>query len=255
LAIAPEKARAPYDVQIITEDGDTAPTYALRGRYYVQGNLNERYIIRVTNPTPSRVEAVVSVDGSYAGRKGKARNVGVIAVAIFEEQARPADVQIIQPEVTVRPRPRPYYRYDRDDSVASRGADKKAAEAPSAGEAAGDMDGAVGGAAQPAPRMRPPVDEDYEAPPPPVTTQTAPRTNRPGLGTEFGEQRYSAASYTKFVRAPGRPIAIAELRYNDVQGLMALGIPVAPMPDEGEIMMRETADPFPGDRFAKPPVR
>jgi hypothetical protein len=301
LAIAPEKARAPYDVQIITEDGDTAPTYALRGRYYVQGNLNERYIIRVTNPTPSRVEAVVSVDGldvvdgeagdlakrgyivpaygevriegfrtsladvatfrfssvdgSYAGRKGKARNVGVIAVAIFEEQARPADVQIIQPEVTVRPRPRPYYRYDRDDSVASRGADKKAAEAPSAGEATGDMDGAVGGAAQPAPRMRPPVDEDYEAPPPPVTTQTAPRTNRPGLGTEFGEQRYSAASYTKFVRAPGRPIAIAELRYNDVQGLMALGIPVAPMPDEGEIMMRETADPFPGDRFAKPPVR
>jgi hypothetical protein len=222
LAIAPERTRAPYDVQVITEDGDTAPTYAMRGRYYVQGNLNQRSIIRVTNPTPSRVEAVVSVDGldvvdgesgdlakrgyivpaygevriegfrtsladvatfrfssvdgSYAGRKGKARNVGVIAVAIFEEQA-----------------------------------------------------------------------------PPPVTTQTAPRTNRLGLGTEFGEQRYSAASYTKFVRAPGRPIAIAELRYNDVQGLMALGIPVAPMPDEGEIMMRETADPFPGDHFARPP--
>lgn len=307
LAIAPEKTRAPYDVQVITEDGDTAPTYALRGRYYVQGNLNERYIIRVTNPTPARVEAVVSVDGldvvdgengdlnkrgyivpaygevriegfrtsladvatfrfssvdgSYAGRKGKARNVGVIAVAIFEEQARPADVQIIQPEVTVRPRPRPYYRYDEDDGVASRGParDKKAATAPAAptvggaGEAAGDMGGA------PAPRMRPPVDDREEAwdepAPPPVTTQTAPRTNRPGLGTEFGEQRYSAASYTKFVRAPGRPIAIAELRYNDVQGLMALGIPVAPMPDEGEIMTRETADPFPGDRFAKPPVR
>jgi hypothetical protein len=310
LAIAPEKARAPYDVQIITEDGDTAPTYALRGRYYVQGNLNERYIIRVTNPTPSRVEAVVSVDGldvvdgeagdlgkrgyivpaygevriegfrtsladvatfrfssvdgSYAGRKGKARNVGVIAVAIFEEQAPPPDVQIIQPDVTVRPRPRPYYRYD--DAEASRGGgaarDKKAATAtaPSAGEAAGDMgaaEGRVGGAQPAAPRMRPPVDEDFEeAPPPPVTTQTTPRpTNRPGLGTEFGEQRYSAASYTKFVRAPGRPIAIAELRYNDAQGLMALGIPVAPMPDEGEIMMRETADPFPGDRFAKPPVR
>lgn len=305
LAIAPDKLRAPYDVQVITEDGDTAPTYALRGRYYVQGNLNERYIIRVTNPTPSRVEAVVSVDGldvvdgeagdlnkrgyivpaygevriegfrtsladvatfrfssvdgSYAGRKGKARNVGVIAVAIFEEQAPPPDVQIIQPEVTVRPRPRPGYRYDEESGAETRGggrvgaADKKAAQAPSAaGEAAGDMGGA------PAPRMRPPVndrDEAYDPPPPPVTTQTAPRTNRPGLGTEFGEQRYSAASYTKFVRAPGRPIAIAELRYNDMQGLMALGIPVAPMPDEGEIMTRETADPFPGDRFAKPPVR
>jgi hypothetical protein len=76
---------------------------------------------------------------------------------------------------------------------------------------------------------------------------------RLGLGTEFGEQRTSAASYTRFVRAPGRPIAIAELRYNDTAGLMALGIPVQPLPDAGEIMTRETADPFPGDRFSQPP--
>lgn len=298
LAIAPDKQRAPYDVQVITQDGDTAPTYAFRGRYYVQGSLNERYIIRVTNPTPSRVEAVVSVDGldvvdgesgdlakrgyivpaygevriegfrtsladvatfrfssvdgSYAGRKGKARNVGVIAVAIFEEQPRPADVEIIAPDITHRPPPpRPTYRWRDDVSTHDRGAaDKQAATA--------EASGAVGGRAEvapSAPRMRPPVDDEWEEAPPPVTTQTAPRTNRSGLGTEFGEQRYSAASYTKFVRAPGRPIAIAELRYNDVNGLMALGVPVAPMPDEGEIMMRETADPFPGDRFARPPVR
>ena len=93
------------------------------------------------------------------------------------------------------------------------------------------------------------VNEEWQ---PPV--EKAPnRTNRPGLGTEFGEQRYSAASYTKFVRNASRPIAIAELRYNDQAGLLALGIPVGPLPDEGEIMMRETADPFPGDRFAHPP--
>ena len=98
------------------------------------------------------------------------------------------------------------------------------------------------------------MDEDYYEPPPPPTTTTAPRTNRPGLGTEFGESRYSAASYTKFVRAANRPIAIAELRYNDTAGLIALGIPVQPMPDEREIMMRETADPFPGDgRFSRAP--
>jgi hypothetical protein len=98
---------------------------------------------------------------------------------------------------------------------------------------------------------RPPVDEDFDAPPP----AEAPRTNRMGLGTEFGEQRYSAASYTRFVRAADRPIAIAELRYNDQAGLIALGIPVGPLPDQGEIMLRETADPFPGDHFARPPVR
>jgi hypothetical protein len=47
---------------------------------------------------------------------------------------------------------------------------------------------------------------------------------------------------------------VAELRYNDAAGLIALGIPVQPIPDAGEIMTRETADPFPGDsRFATAP--
>jgi hypothetical protein len=80
------------------------------------------------------------------------------------------------------------------------------------------------------------------------------RNNRPGLGTEFGESRYSAASFTRFVRANNRPIAIAELRYNDHAGLVALGIHAEPLPDERELMTRETADPFPGDnRYAQPP--
>lgn len=80
------------------------------------------------------------------------------------------------------------------------------------------------------------------------------RTERLGLGTEFGEQRYSTATYTRFVRAPGRPVAVAELRYNDAAGLIALGIPAQPLPDEGEIMTRETADPFPGDtHFSRAP--
>jgi hypothetical protein len=345
LAIAGEKTRAPYDVQIITQDGDTAPTYAFKDRFYVQGSANERYIIRVTNPTPRRVEAVVSVDGldvvdgengdlnkrgyivpaygevriegfrtslqdvasfrftsvdnSYAGRKGKARNVGVIAVAIFEEQAPPPDVEIVAP---IGPTPTyrweddvdgrdmgamdeeaeaaPASRGDRPRHVPSTGSKGNAAKAPTRtataeskkevapSDYAGPRGGSGGGvAAQGAPAARP-----YMPPPPPphhdvdvdvdVTVhdewqppvERAPnRTNRPGLGTEFGEQRYSAASYTKFVRNANRPIAIAELRYNDQAGLLALGIPVGPLPDEGEIMMRETADPFPGDRFAHPP--
>jgi hypothetical protein len=328
LAIAGEKLRAPYDVQILTEDGDTASTYAFKGRYYVQGTANQRYIIRVTNPTSRRVEAVVSVDGldvvdgengdlnkrgyivpaygevriegfrtslsdvasfrftsvdnSYAGRKGKARNVGVIAVGIFEEQAPPPEVEIVAPVHPVNPRVY-HWEDDGDDfgsdeeevSSQSRGnsrprhvtskkdaakgsprtATAQESKAPAA-DYAGPRGGGEAAGAPARPYMPPPpphhdVDVDDEWQPP---VERAPnRTSRLGLGTEFGEQRYSAASYTKFVRAPGRPIAIAELRYNDAAGLIALGIPVAPMPDEGEIMMRETADPFPGDRFAHPP--
>ena len=323
LAIAPEKVRAPYDVQVIREDGDVLPTYAFHGRYYVQGNTDDRYIIRVTNPTPNRVEAVVtvdgldvvdgdpgdlrkrgyivpaygdvriegfrtslddvatfrfsSVDGSYAGQKGKARNVGVIAVAIFEEQHE-AQQQIVAQNA---PPPPPYpHPYDRRDDV-----DTYPTPAPSAGASkqARAESGTHGAAPAPRPTTAPRTaspprtasveaptaapgayggggaadDEDYGGSVGSVQEEPAPaQTNRPGLGTEFGEQRYSAASFTKFVRAPGRPIAIAELRYNDTAGLMALGIPVAPMPDEGEIMTRETADPFPGDgRFATPPGR
>ncbi len=338
LAIAPAKVRAPYDVQVLRESGETLPTYAFKDRFYVQGNASERYILRITNPTPNRVEAVVSVDGldvvdgengdlrkrgyvvppygetriegfrtsqadvatfrfssvvdSYAGKKGKARNVGVIAVAIFEEEAA---AQIIVPEAPPQPNYRRPYDYEDDlDVESSRGvpsrptnggvakvdrvapkAEKKGADRPSAPPPETTSTGSVSKApSQPAPRgnwggggggravksfdegdgevggYAPPRDDYYR---PPVEQQ---QRSRPGLGTEFGENRYSAATFTKFVRANNRPIAIAELRYNDAAGLTALGILASPLPDEGEIMTRETADPFPGDgRFARPPAR
>jgi len=318
LAVAPAKIRAPYDVQVIREGGDTLPTYALKDRYYVQGNAGERYIIRVTNPTANRVEAVVTVDGldvvdgesgdlrkrgyvvppygevriegfrtstddvatfrfssvsdSYAGKKGKARNVGVIAVALFEEEAAQ------QQQIIVEPPPPPNYRqpydYEDDLDVSSRapgarggyggvakadkaparpaprrdGGEKRSME-PAADRPATTSVGGAAGAPAPAPRMS--MDEAEES----VAQRSyeAPRS-RPGLGTEFGESRYSAATFTKFVRAANRPIAIAELRYNDAAGLFALGIHVQALPDEGELMTRETADPFPGDgHFAMPP--
>lgn len=336
LAIAPAKIRAPYDVQVIRENGETLPTYALKDRFYVQGNASERYILRITNPTPNRIEAVVSVDGldvvdgengdlrkrgyvvppygetriegfrtssadvatfrfsavsdSYAGKKGKARNVGVIAVALFEEEAAQ---QIILPEV-VQPNYRQPYDYEDDLDVSSadrRPRNKDVAKADKAprreswgGESAGGrgIDAKRSIAPDFAPTTTGPSTASRPAPPPASPprggyggaaqrksfdddgaadeAEAMPNRNyerqqsRPGLGTEFGEQRYSAATFTKFVRAAGRPVAIAELRYNDAAGLTALGILVSPLPDEGEIMTRETADPFPGDgRFARSP--
>jgi hypothetical protein len=216
-----------------------------------------------------------SVKGSYAGKKGKARNVGVIAVAIFAEQAAP---QIIVDE------PDDYYDGYYGDEVegyldrgvgqtrapaggakAGRGEGRVAAKRPappppttsgsgggggagadSAAEAEAPSTATVGGAVAP----RPPRDDRDEA----CCTKPAER-ERLGLGTEFGESRHSAASYTRFVRSSDRPIAVAELRYNDTAGLKALGILVDPEPDADEIMTRETADPFPGDRgFARPPA-
>jgi len=319
LAIAPDKVRAPYDVQVIRESGEAMPTYAFKDRFYVQGDIGQRYIIRVTNPTARRVEAVVSVDGldvidgdsgdlhkrgyivpaygdvriegfrtslddvatfrfssvdgSYAGAKGKARNVGVIAVAIFEEQGE-AQQQVIVQDVPPPPPPadkRYNYEDDIDASRAPTSAPRPTTTASAPAKAAPPRTAESGpsgaSASRGAPAAPPPVvmhaqkakesnyaDDDagddmgggYERAPEP--------THRPGLGTEFGESRSSGATYTRFVRAPGAPVAIAELRYNDTAGLAALGIPVQPMPDQGELMTRETAEPFPGDqRFAQPP--
>ena len=315
LSIAPPRVRAPYDVQILRGDGEVLPTYGLRDRFYVQGSANERYTIRITNPTARRIEAVVSVDGldvidgengdlrkrgyvvppygetriegfrtsqadvatfrfssvsgSYAGQKGKARNVGVIAVALFEEQAAEPEQQVIVGQAPPPPHHHRPYDYRDDLDGARSGARAPSAAPPEADKAEASADRvrprpsppraakkvAEAPAARPAPAptgggYAPPADDyaDDEIAPEP---QPQPR-ERLGLGTEFGEQRYSAASYTRFVRASGRPIAIAELRYNDTAGLMALGIPVQPLPDAGELMLRETADPFPGDHFARP---
>jgi hypothetical protein len=317
LAIAPARLRAPYDVQILRSGGEALPTYALRDRFYVQGNAGERYVIRIRNPTPRRIEAVVSVDGldvidgengdlrkrgyvvpaygetriegfrtsqadvatfrfssvsgSYAGQKGKPRNVGVIAVALFEEQPLPDEQQVIVGEAPPPRHPRPYD--DRDDLDASRSAPAGAAgAAPASPPPPRPAKAQRSAAADEAPRRAlrkesgraAPAAEASRAPsggyaPPSdlddgdVAMPEPQQRERLGLGTEFGEQRGSAASYTRFVRAGGRPVAIAELRYNDTAGLVALGIPVQPMPDGDEILLRETANPFPGDRFAQPP--
>ena len=325
IASAPIKSRAPYDVQIIREDGGTLATYAKGNRYYVLGNNGERYTVHVTNPTARRIEAVLSidgldavdgengdlnkrgyiiqpygelrvegfrtstdqvatfrfssVDGSYAGKKGKARNVGVVAVALFEEQP---GQQLAAPVVVPSPG-----RDDGDDDAgeydwtndvapsgqsastaptggtrghgrSASGPTKSAGSAPRA-EAADDSIAGAMSPSMPAPRPPPPPPYDrimqrekreYQ---PPNETITARPTNRQGLGTEFGESRYSPTQFTQFVRSSTRPIAIAELRYNDVSGLRALGIDIEPLPSAAEIDTRETADPFPGNaHFARP---
>jgi hypothetical protein len=206
----------------------------------------------------------------------------VIAVALFEEEHAP-ETQIVTPynynddldeessswapnedaRRDTRPSKKRVAAADKGyggDVHAKRAAPPPADYAPSSPTATGASSGGGRVAAAPPPaaeatKSAPRYTDHFEADDDRVGNDppsAAPPTNRPGLGTEFGEARYSAASYTQFVRSTTRPIAIAELRYNDAAGLMALGIPLQPMPDENEVMTRETADPFPGDHFARP---
>lgn len=317
-ALAPAPSDAPYTLDIIDENGSFLDAYQHRGRVYVLGTAGQRYTLRVGNPTPSRIEAVISVDGldvidgepadlrkrgyvvppygevrvegfrvsteqvaafrfssvsnSYAGRKGKARNVGVIGVAIFEEQTAP---QMVLPSPPPRPHVHPYGGY-RDDADSVRG--EAAPAAPTARKQSAPDANAP--APSPPTRSAPPRSAASRAPssagPVGSGAGTAAPTDgamlrgraaeeaasqeccgprpsdRPGLGTEFGERRYSSVSWTRFVRAHAhRADVLIELRYNDLAGLQALGIPIV---DTDEVLTRETATPFPGDhRFSQPP--
>jgi hypothetical protein len=201
-----------------------------------------------------------SVPDSYAARTGSARDVGVIGVAVFPERYLPPRVYRLPP-----PRPYPYpYRdsYPYDDYY--RGGEE--GRAPSARGDAGPAPG-PSGATPPATPAPPPHDAAgggdsgaYNKAPRSEAQPYAQR-NRSGLGTEYGEAVQSPIYEVEFIRAnPSTPSVVLGARYNDREGLLALGIPVDSYydqtcwyNDEGDL--RRTADPFPvaDRRFAAPP--
>lgn len=272
----------PYRVRVVDENHHDLPRYTGGGRTYVLGTIGARYAIVVANPTPRRVEAVVSVDGldamdghpanfvqkrgyilpaygdmtiegfrtslddvatfrfssvadSYAGRLGQARDVGVIGVAFFPEQA---------PVAVAPPPPRPTYAPRYRSS-----APEPSQPSPSDDVARESSSGLAGGGAQPSAQAAP-GPAGGEAP----SKRAA--TERPGLGTEFGEARESRVETMEFERAnPSHPSQIVAIRYDDRAGLVALGIAI-PQPYAGaerDLRLRESANPFRANRFAQPP--
>jgi len=156
-----------------------------------------------------------SVADSYAGRQGQPRDVGVIGVAFFPEQA-PAAVTPVAPQA---------------NRSAAAPATPAAASPPSADVA--------------------PLAEQSSG----AGAFARERAERKGLGTEFGEARESHVEETEFVRANVTlPSDIVAFRYNDRAGLVALGCRLdPPSVVDAELRIRETADPFRANRFASPP--
>jgi hypothetical protein len=265
-----------YALELLDEHGRPLPTFAHRGRTYVLGTLGERYLLRVRNGGGRRIEVVASVDGrdvvdgrpaaferrgyvvapgaevtidgfrlseaavaafrfstvprSYAARKGDARDVGVVGVAIFPERW-PAQAAPSPPY----PRPLPYpsdERAEQETSPPGRAEAQRGAAPPSASE---------GPLADGSPRAKPGI---------------APPSRRPGLGTEFGEERASYVEEVSFVREASRPEAVLTLRYDDRAGLAALGIDVdgTRLSRRDERRLRETASPFRAEAgYCEPP--
>lgn len=280
----------PYQLDVTDSYGNQLPTFERYGRSYVLGEEGERYRLRIRNRSGRRIEAVVAVDGrdavdgrparwektgyviaphsdiviegfrlnmrdvatfrfssvgrSYAAQMGDARQVGVIGVAIFTEQPVPIR----------RPQLRDPYPWD--DYGGGRGRDESKREesesgatstqdrpSPSSPPAATGAARGKAGAQEQAPADRRSQNADRDA-------------ERPGLGTEFGERRSSRVYTVDFRRAHRRPDAVLAVRYNDRDGLLALGIRLErrQWPDQEEVWRRETAQPFGNvPTFAPPP--
>jgi hypothetical protein len=245
-------------IELVDDGTQALPTFEQGGRRYVLGQMGQRYQVRVVNPTASRIEAVVSVDGLDAvdGRPGNLNKRGYIVPAYGE--------------VTIDG-----FRTSLDAVAAFRFSSVRDSYAARTRHARNV--GVVGVAffcerpppvaryeSSPVRRAAPasPVDDAEEAPPsaspaaPSKSASGASAASRPGLGTQFGESRESRVVETSFVRALGSPMAIAELRYDDRDGLLSRGIQLDPPvrdPRNAENDLRDTAQPFPQSRFAQPP--
>jgi hypothetical protein len=286
---------AGYDVQVLV-DGSPAPTFWHDGESYVMGHTGDRYTIRVSNHTGRRIEAVVTVDGrdvvdgkpgdfrnkrgylvpafgqvdidgwrlsqsqaaafrfsavadSYAARMGNAREVGVIGVAVFPERVYvPRPVYVPPPRCCIDD-----YRGNelgyRDGPAEKRSAQGAPAPAAAPPMASAESARGAGGADAAKGKVASEASADY-AP--------ARRQYRPGLGTEFGEAVASRIQEVEFVRAnAASPAVILGVRYNDHDGLLAMGVNVDGVyPWPGDADLRRTADPFPSSprRYAAPPA-
>jgi hypothetical protein len=254
------------DIDVIDRDtGEWLPEYRHRGQNWIPGDPGHRYSVRLTNTTGERVLVVLSVDGvnavsgqtaassqtgyvlapwqtteingwrksmqdvaqfyftdlpdSYAARTGRPNNVGVIGIAVFRERSYP------QPYYEPAPIAREDERYRGNaDAAAGRSESKSAPSASARQSESIASDRAYGGAA---PQRR--------------------------IGTGHGEREWSPVSNTEFERASRTPTQVTQLRYEDIDSLIAMG--AMPRPYRWDRRPRNAPEAFPSGFAADPPRR
>jgi len=244
----------PFTLELLDASGAVLPTFQHRGRTYVLGALGDRYQVRVRNGSARRAEVVVSVDGRDVvdGRPAAPGKRGYVVAPYSEvvvDGFRLSDAAVAA------------FRFSSvRDSYAARMGDardvgvvgaavflERAAPQPLADRRRSERAPDAAGAPSAAPSPSPEAAERH------ASRKAAPQ-ERPGLGTEFGEERESRVTEVAFERAAGGPAAVLSLRYDDRPGLVALGVDVdGRVARRDDRWLRETAEPFRGSGFASPP--
>ncbi|KAB8318439.1 hypothetical protein SD81_016105 [Tolypothrix campylonemoides VB511288] len=243
LACAPAAADPHVSLQVVDRDtGAWLQEYRHRGQRWIAGEPGHRYALRLTNRTGGRVLVVVSIDGvnavtgetahpSQAGYvlepwqstevAGWRKSVDDVAQFVFTDlpdsyaarTGRPDDVGVIGIAVFEE---RAYAHVAPAAPPVAGAAEARRQSRAQAESAAAAADGA------------------YDA---------------QRLGTGHGAREWSPVSRTSFERATRGPAQVTQLRYDDLDRLLAMGVVPSPWrPRRGD-----APEAFPGAFVPDPP--
>lgn len=249
-ACLPAWGRSLVDIEVMDRDtGQWLPETRARGRTWVAGTPGHRYAVRLTNTTGERVLVVLSVDGvnavsgetaapAQAGYvlapwqsaeiNGWRKSLEDVAQFVFTDlpdsyaarTGRPDNVGVIGIAVFREARPIAWEApppIARDEASPQSGARNAAKAAAPAAQAESAYDGAA----------------------------------RQRIGTGHGAREWSPVGRTGFVRASRAPEQVTELRYDDLDTLVAMG--VLPRPCWQPRLRQPTPRAFPDGFVADPP--
>jgi len=160
---------------------------------------------------------------SYAARTDRPGNVGVIGLALFQEQAPP----MIRPHPPIAPAPQlpgmsseaPASRDGASGNTTELRSNAPAPASPAQAETRGSARNAPAGS----PGEARAAERAQDAAP-------AQRLARERIGTGHGERERSVVSYTDFKRATSTPVETITLHYDRLENLVARGIVVGRTP-------------------------
>ncbi len=250
-ACSPLSARDLVGMDIIDRDtGQALPEYGQprqHGQDWVAGVPGHRYSVRLTNTTGERVLAVLSVDGvnAVSGQTASASQTGYvldpwetaeiagwrkslndIAQFVFTDlpdsyaarTGRPDDVGVIGIAVFKERRVQPYYQPS-PPPFGSNNRREQSARKAAAPSASADR----------------------------AMSQAEAMPQR--LGTGHGQHEWAPIGQTEFVRATTSPHQVSQLRYDDADTLVAIGV----LPRAYSPPVRSGPRAFPNGFVADPP--
>ena len=247
----PLSARDLVQMDVIDRDsGQWLPEYGHRGQHWIAGVPGHRYAVRLANTTGERVLVVLSIDGvnavtgqtaapSQAGYvlepwetaeiAGWRKSYDDIAQFVFTDlpdsyaarTGRPANVGVVGVAVFRERQLRPVYAPPPAPPIAGGMARN---EARKAAAPAASADRAMASEAEAMPQR---------------------------LGTGHGQREWAPVGQTEFVRASRSPQQVSQLRYDDADALVALGI----LPRYRAPYAGTTPRAFPGGFVQDPPYR